>query len=132
MKIFFIGMSAVVLISVIYSCKEKDPETTPYTVTISFLEPAADDEIMSGSEMHMEVDFDGSKALGNIEVLALNTTTGDTIAYYNIPTNDAFYAFHEHADIIVAEHNMCTITASAWESDYADRISKSVMVHLIP
>ena len=56
------------------SCKEDNKDDlTVYDVVISILEPEEDAVFATGEELHMEVDFDGTKALGNYEVLALNT-----------------------------------------------------------
>lgn len=116
------------------SCKEDNKDDlTVYDVVISILEPEEGAVFATGEELHMEVDFDGTKALGNYEVLALNTTSGDTIAHFTGTSTELFLAFHEHhEDLLVTAVSNCTLTASAWETNYADRISESVNFTINP
>ena len=110
-----------------------DDEIVNYEVTISILEPVNGAVYSSGEELHMEVDFDGTKEIRNYEVLALNLTSGDTIAHFTGTSGDLFVPFHDHVeDVIVTETSNCTLTASAWEIEYADRISESVTFTINP
>ena len=73
----------------------------------------------------MEVDVQGTKAIGNVELLAINLTSGDTIANYYMTSTSDFVMMHEHADLLVTEVADCQFIVSAWETNYADRISET-------
>lgn len=108
------------------SCKEDVVTPIAYDVTFTIVEPEQDAVFTSGDELHMEVDFEGTKALGNVEMLAINHTTGDTIAHFTATTSETFYMMHEHADLDVTEISNCHFMVSAWETNYADRIMEEV------
>lgn len=134
MKNFLILPILTIVFVFTTSCSDDDKETfVDYDVTIAILEPEEDAVFATGEELHMEVDFDANKALGNYEVLALNLTSGDTIAHFTGTSTELFLAFHEHQeDLLVTAVSNCTLTASAWETNYADRISESVNFTINP
>lgn len=129
MKKLFYFLSVIIGLAVFASCYKDDPA---YDVSITFIEPENGAVMVSGDSLHMEIDFECTKVLNNIEVLAINTTSGDTIANFTETTTDRFFNFHEHIMPVVTVSSNINIIASGWESDYANRISKQVSVTINP
>ena len=129
MKKLLYFIPVIIGIVVLSSCYKDDPA---YDVSITFIEPEDGAIMVSGDSLHMEVDFECTKVLNNIEVLAINTTSGDTLADFVEATTERFYSFHEHIIPTVAVSSNINIIASGWESDYANRISKQVSVTMNP
>jgi hypothetical protein len=122
---------AIAMISAITftACKNDETpidEPVVYDVTFTIIEPEDGAVFTSGDELHMEVDFEGTKALGNVEILAINHTTDDTIAHFTASTTETFYMIHEHVDLSVTEGAECHFIVSAWETNYADRITEEI------
>jgi|GEM_PF-1740350 len=108
------------------ACNNDEPvELTKYEITFDIVEPEEGAVFTSGDELHMEVDVQGTKAIGNVELLAINLTSGDTIANYYMTSTSDFLMMHEHADLLVTEVADCQFIVSAWETNYADRISET-------
>ncbi len=126
MKNFILLAIVALLAATFTSCKNDAPEVIIYDVSFTMIEPEDGAVFASGDELHMEVDFDGTKALGNIEMLAINHNTNDTIAYFTTTTNESFYMYHEHVDLLVTEFTECHFIVSAWETNYADRITEEI------
>lgn len=129
MKKLFYFLSVIIGLAVFASCYKDDPA---YDVSITFIEPENGAVMVSGDSLHMEIDFECTKVLNNIEVLAINTTSGDTIANFTETTTDRFFNFHEHIMPVVTVSSNINIIASGWESDYVNRISKQVSVTINP
>lgn len=131
MKIFLFLIPVIIITAILSSC-DKDTPIADYDVTITVLEPATAVAINSGDTLHLEIDFEGTRAINNMEITVKNITTGDTIAYYPIVTNDTYYPFHEHIVPIVAVESDCMVIASAWDFDLTQKISKEVIFPIHP
>lgn len=128
MKMYLLAFATITTIT-FTSCKnDKEPIDEPvvYDVTFTIVEPEDGAVFTSGDELHMEVDFEGTKALGNVEMLAINHVSGDTIAYFTATTAETFYMMHEHVDLTVAAITECHFIVAAWETNYADRIYEEI------
>lgn len=114
------------------ACDKEDdtPEVTAYDVTFTIIEPADDSHAMIGTELHMEVDLEGTKAINNIELLFINAA-GDTVVNYQTTTTETFFNVHEHYDVEASDAGDCHMQISAWESNYDDRITEEVHVHVM-
>lgn len=109
---------------------EPEPETTVYDVTFTVVEPEDDSHVMIGTELHMEVDLEGTKAIGNIELLFINAA-GDTVVNYQTSTTETFFNVHEHYDVVASDAGDGHVQISAWESNYADRKTEEIHVHVM-
>lgn len=112
------------------SCKKDEETPVVYDITFTVIEPAADEELMVGSELHMEVDIEGTKAIGNVELLVMNGA-GDTVVNFQTSTTETFLNVHEHYDIVAGDVGDCHMQISAWESNYADRKTQEVHFHVM-
>jgi hypothetical protein len=128
MKNYILAIAAIFAITFTACKNDDDPIDEPevYDVTFTIVEPEDGAVFTSGDELHMEVDFEGTLALGNVEILAINHTTDDTIAHITATTTETFYMIHEHADLSVTEVSECHFIVSAWQTNYADRISEEI------
>lgn len=123
--------SVIALITVFtFSCKNK--EVPVYDIDFMFIEPTAAQVYSSGSEVHLEIDVQGTAPLNNLEVLVINLTANDTIQNYDVTTNDQFYEFHEHLIITVGVPSSFKVLANGWEGNYANRVSKEVLFTVNP
>ncbi|MFI5172885.1 MAG: hypothetical protein ACHQFW_10870 [Chitinophagales bacterium] len=112
------------------SCKNN--EIPDYDIDFTFVEPASGLVLNSGDELHMEIDVQGTAPINNIEVLVINTTSGDTIGNFPVSTNEQFYPFHEHLVVTAGVTSACKVVANAWASNYAERITKEVPFTINP
>lgn len=128
-NIFFVAIGAMGLLA---ACDNKEETPVAYEITFTVVEPEEAMMVLSGEEVHMEVDIDGTKAIGNAEMLVINETTGDTLYSYQTATAESFLQLHEHFDIVVAAAADCMFMVSAWESNYADRVSEHVHFQAMP
>lgn len=132
MKNIAIALAAAAMIFTVSSCKEDEVPVVDYDVTFTIVEPEADFVALSGDELHMEVDVQGTKAIGNAEMLLIAAVSGDTLFSYSTTTTSDFLALHEHYIPSVTESTECHFMVSAWESNYADRISEEVHLTINP
>ncbi|MBK7442253.1 MAG: hypothetical protein IPI65_12090 [Bacteroidetes bacterium] len=126
MKNVFVLATAIIFTLTIQSCKDDTVEPVVYEVTFTILEPEDGAVFTSGDELHMEVDFEGTKPLGNVEMFAINHLTDDTLAYFTAATSETFFMMHEHVDLSVTEITECHFIVSAWETNYADRKTEEI------
>lgn len=129
--------TAIVLACTIFaisatSCKQDEVPEVTYNVTFTIIEPEADFVAVSGDELHMEVDLQGTKAIGNAEMLLIDEMSGDTLFTYSTTTTSDFLTMHEHYIPSVAMSTMCHFMVSAWESNYADRLTEEVHLTINP
>ena len=120
------------LCGMILSACNDDPEPEPieYDVTFTVIEPESDSHAMIGTELHMEVDLEGTKAIGSIELLFINAA-GDTVVNYQTSTTETFFNVHEHYDVVASDAGDCHMQISAWETNYAEKITEEVHVHVM-
>ena len=129
-KTIFSAVVVLATLVVVGSCKNK--EVPAYDVSYTFIEPGMGDTILTGEELHMEIDIQGTAPINNIEVLAINNTTGDTLTSYVISTTEQFYPFHEHIIADVDAVSECSVIANAWAANYSERITKIVDFVILP
>lgn len=118
--------------SMILIACNNDKEIADYDVVFTIIDPDEGVAYTSGDEFHMEVDFDATKPIMNLEVLVINMTSGDTLYNYQTTTNQDFYMFHEHPILSVGEASVCRFEVSAWETSYANRIWSDVHFNMNP
>lgn len=127
MKKYFYTVISVFIVLVLHGCKEETPPQE-YTAIITFIEPDEGAVFAGGDELHIELDFENDDVIHNVEVIALNTTNGDTLLYFTSNVNTAnLYQFHEHTDLpAVSVMSAGKVTARTWDGDKTDAITKSV------
>jgi hypothetical protein len=65
-------------------------------------------------------------------MLVIATVSGDTLYEFSTITDADFLNMHEHFIPDVASSTNCRFVVSAWESDYALRLSKELNVTINP
>lgn len=119
----------VIALSACDNKKEETPDTK-YDATITIIEPDEGMVMNSGEELHIEVDVEVAGTIHNVEVLAFNETTGDTILYYlDMPHTQNLFQYHEHVVPTVTEISNCWVKASSWGMDETALDADSKTVH---
>ncbi|MBK6730598.1 MAG: hypothetical protein IPG60_06380 [Bacteroidetes bacterium] len=132
MKNKFIVFIATAMVFSLSACDEKVDDTPDpnYDARITIIEPDEGMVMNSGEELHIEVDVEVVGTIHNVEVLALNETTGDTILYYlDMPHTQNLFQFHDHVEPIVTEISNCIVRASSWGMDETALDADSKTVH---
>lgn len=79
---------------ILFSCKKE--EEIPVTATINFTEPAVNDTIVFGSEVHIEGTISGSAEMHGYTVTAVNNSNQAVLLSKSYTNHASSYNFHEH------------------------------------
>lgn len=130
MKIIYTACIAVTLSIIIAACNKTDSPIGKYEAKITIIEPDEGMVMSSGEELHIEVDFEVEGSIQNVEILALNETTGDTILYFkDMPHTQDLFQYHDHVIPAVNEISNCIVRASSWGMDETALDADSKTVH---
>lgn len=116
------------------SCKDDTEEPGTYSHEITFIEPADGEEISSGDELHMEVDFNYSgNTIHSVGLYLINEASSDTLVNYSeLAETQDFYTLHQHYITDVADTTEYMVVAWSSKADGSEMVSEHVHVTVNP
>lgn len=134
----FVALKKYFVVSILactyISCYHEEMPYEKYLPTVKIVEPADGEELVSGDELHLEMNFEyPDDTIVHVGACVINTEANDTVFYYKASVNTyGSYTLHDHYVTEVSDTAFYKVVAFTTNLDESDTVYAYVNVSVIP